>query len=50
MYIYHELSETISKLTEYLEVNAVSIDELSADNLSAVYQHFHTALFELIIK
>lgn len=47
VYLSYILSGTISNLTEYLEVNAVAIEELSADNLSAVYQHFHTALFEL---
>ena len=41
------LSDTIHDLNEYLEANAKPISELSADNLSEVYQHFHTALFQL---
>ena len=41
------LSNTIDGLNEYLEANAKPINELSADNLSEVYQHFHTALFQL---
>ncbi len=41
------LSDTIDGLNEYLEANAKPINELSADNLSEVYQHFHTALFQL---
>lgn len=43
----YTLSDTISKLNEYLDANAVAISELSADNISEVYQHFHTALFKL---
>lgn len=46
-YLSYTLSDTISKLNEYLDSNLVAIDELSADNLSGVYQHFHTALFKL---
>lgn len=41
------LSDTILGLSKYLETNAKSINELSAENLSEVYQHFHTALFQL---
>ncbi|MCI8408532.1 MAG: terpene cyclase/mutase family protein [Lachnospiraceae bacterium] len=41
------LSNTIHNLNEYLETNAKQISELSADNLSEVYQHLHTALFQL---
>ena len=41
------LSDTIDGLNEYLEANAKPINELSADNLSEVCQHFHTALFQL---
>lgn len=47
VYLSYVMSDAISKLTEYLNVNAVLLEELSADNLSAVYQHFHTALFKL---
>lgn len=41
------LSDTIHGLNEYLKANAKPINELCADNLSEVYQHFHTALFQL---
>lgn len=41
------LSDTIDGLNEYLEANAKPIHKLSAGNLSEVYQHFHTALFQL---
>ena len=46
-YLSYTLSNTISKLNEFLDNNSLAIDELSADNLSGVYQHFHTALFKL---
>lgn len=41
------LSDTINGISEYLDENAKPMNELSADNLSEVYQHFHTALFRL---
>ena len=43
----YTLSDTMDKVGEYLDKHKVGIDELSSDDLSAVYQHFHTALFEL---
>lgn len=45
-----DLSDGIKKLDKYLDEHMVSIDKLSKDNLSEVYQHFHTALFKLKIN
>jgi hypothetical protein len=43
----YKLTGTIKKLGEYLDTYMVPMDELSADDLSGVYQHFYTALFKL---
>ena len=43
----YSLSGAITELDEYLNSNMVTVDELSSDDLSVVYQHFYTALFRL---
>ncbi len=47
LYLSYALAGTIDSLDTYLDSAAVSIDDLSADDLEGVYQHFHTALFDL---
>ncbi|MDE7389574.1 MAG: hypothetical protein K2M82_01325, partial [Lachnospiraceae bacterium] len=43
----YTLSDTLSNLNGYLDDNMPEIENLSENNLSEVYQHFHTALFKL---
>ena len=47
IYLSYALAGTISKLDTYLDTTAISIEDLSADDMEGVYQHFHTALFDL---
>ena len=42
-----EISKNIVNLRNYLDNNAVALDELNSDELGKVYQHFNTALFKL---
>lgn len=41
------LSDTLTALNGYLDENMPEIEDLSENNLSEVYQHFHTALYKL---
>ena len=43
----YTLSDTLTTLNGYLDDNMPALEDLSENNLSEVYQNFHTALFKL---